>query len=200
MRPISTFTVRPSLPDALQPLLRIAYNLRWSWDHAAIDLFRRLDRDGWETCNRNPVLLLGAVEQSVLEAAAKDESFLAHLRGVASKLDHYLSGEGSWYGRMDHPESDALIAYFSAEFGITDCLSIFAGGLGVLAGDHLKASSDLNLHLVGVGLLYQQGYFRLRPNCGNGSSWLRDQCELLVRRRSSKCPSTFVLRRIHAAY
>ncbi len=174
MRPISTFTVRPSLPDALQPLLRIAYNLRWSWDHAAIDLFRRLDRDGWETCNRNPVLLLGAVEQSVLEAAAKDESFLAHLRGVASKLDHYLSGEGSWYGRMDHPESDALIAYFSAEFGITDCLSIFAGGLGVLAGDHLKASSDLNLPLVGVGLLYQQGYFR---QCLSAAGWQQEVFE-----------------------
>jgi starch phosphorylase len=174
MKPISTFTVRPSLPEPLRPLLRVAYNLRWSWDHAAIDLFRRLDHDGWEVCHRNPVLLLGTVEQSVLEAAAKDESFLAHLRGVASKLDQYLSGEGSWYRREHHRESDVLVAYFSAEFGITECLSIFAGGLGVLAGDHLKASSDLDLPLVGVGLLYQQGYFRQYLNA---AGWQQEAFE-----------------------
>jgi len=86
MKSIRTFTVRPSLPEPLQPLLRIGHNLRWSWDHAAIDLFRRLDRDLWESCNRNPVLLLGSIDQSVLEAAAKDDSFLAHMKGVADKL------------------------------------------------------------------------------------------------------------------
>jgi starch phosphorylase len=160
MKSIRTFNVRPSLPAALQPLLRLAYNLRWSWDHAEIDLFRRLDRDLWETCNRNPVLVLGSVQQSVLEAAAKDDSFLAHMKGVIDKLDSYTSGEGSWYRRNHGEERDMLVAYFSAEFGITECLSIFAGGLGVLAGDHLKASSDLGLPLIGVGLLYQQGYFR----------------------------------------
>ena len=160
MKPVATFTVKPSLPEALRPLLRIAYNLRWSWDHAAIDLFRRLDRDGWEKCNRNPILLLGSVQQSILQAAAEDESFLAHLRGVESKLNDYLAAEGSWYRREHGQDDSMLVAYFSAEFGITECLSIFAGGLGVLAGDHLKASSDLNLPLVGVGLLYQQGYFR----------------------------------------
>jgi len=160
MKSIHTFNVRPSLPPPLQPLLRVAYNLRWSWDHGGIDLFRRLDRDLWETCNRNPVLVLGSVQQSVLEAAATDDSFLAHMKGVADKLDSYVSGEGSWYGRNHSKEDGMLVAYFSAEFGITECLSIFAGGLGVLAGDHLKASSDLGLPLVGVGLLYQQGYFR----------------------------------------
>jgi starch phosphorylase len=160
MKSIRTFNVRPSLPSPLQPLVRLAYNLRWSWDHAEIDLFRRLDRDLWEACNRNPVLVLGSVQQSVLETAAKDDSFLAHMKGVVDKLDSYISGEGSWYRRNHGKEHDMIVAYFSAEFGITECLSIFAGGLGVLAGDHLKASSDLGLPLVGVGLLYQQGYFR----------------------------------------
>jgi glycogen phosphorylase len=160
MKSIHTFLVRPSLPPPLQPLLGLAYNLRWSWDHGEIDLFRRLDRDLWEVCGRNPVRVLGTVEQSVLEAAAKDDSFLAHMRGVVQRLEEYLSGEGSWFRRNHVAEGDIRVAYFSAEFGLTECLSIFAGGLGVLAGDHLKASSDLGLPLVGVGLLYQQGYFR----------------------------------------
>lgn len=164
MKPISIFNVRPSLPEPLQPLLHIAHNLRWSWDHAAIDLFRRLDRDAWETYNRNPILFLGSLDQSVIDAASKDDSFLAHLRGVTEKLNSYLTGEGSWFRRDHSIDSNLLVAYFSAEFGITECLSIFAGGLGVLAGDHLKASSDLGLPLVGVGLLYQQGYFRQRLN------------------------------------
>ncbi|HUN64202.1 MAG TPA: alpha-glucan family phosphorylase [Candidatus Sulfotelmatobacter sp.] len=160
MKPIATFKVRPSLPEALKPLLPIAYNLRWSWDHAAIDLFRRLERDLWETAGHNPIAVLGSVEQSVLEAAASDESLLAHLHGVSQRLESYLSAKGSWYQREHAAENDLLVAYFSLEFGITECLAIFAGGLGVLAGDHLKASSDLGLPLVGVGLLYQEGYFR----------------------------------------
>ncbi|HKV23003.1 MAG TPA: alpha-glucan family phosphorylase [Candidatus Acidoferrum sp.] len=174
MKPVSTFTVQPALPEALRPLLRIAYNLRWSWDHAAIDLFRRLDRDGWERCNRNPVLLLGTLQQSILDAAAADPSFLAHQRGVAEKLDNYVSGEGSWYSREHREQNGLLVAYFSAEFGITECVTIFAGGLGVLAGDLLKASSDLGLPLVGVGLLYQQGYFRQYLNA---AGWQQEAFE-----------------------
>jgi glycogen phosphorylase len=174
MKSIRTFNVRPSLPQPLQPLVRLAYNLRWSWDHAEIDLFRRLDRDLWEACNRNPVLVLGSIQQSVLEAAAKDDSFLAHMKGVVDKLDSYISGEGSWYRRNHGKEDGMIVAYFSAEFGITECLSIFAGGLGVLAGDHLKASSDLGLPLVGVGLLYQQGYFRQYLNA---AGWQQEAFE-----------------------
>ncbi len=173
MKPIRTFKVRPSLPPTLFPLLRIAHNLRWSWDHAAIELFRRLDRDLWETYGHNPVLRLGSVDQAALEAAAADDSFLAHIRGVAETLDLYVSGEGSWY-RREHSHDQLLVAYFSAEFGITECLSIFAGGLGVLAGDHLKAASDLGLPLVGVGLLYQQGYFR---QFLNGAGWQQEAYE-----------------------
>ncbi len=173
MIPIRKFKVRPSLPLSLSPLLEIAHNLRWSWNHAAIELFRRLDRDLWETCGHNPVLLLGTVDQSALEAAAADDSFLAHMRGVADTLTSYVSGEGNWYAR-EHGKDDLMVAYFSAEFGITECLSIFAGGLGVLAGDHLKAASDLGLPLVGVGLLYQQGYFRQYLN---GAGWQQEAYE-----------------------
>jgi len=174
MKPIATFKVRPSLPDALKPLLPIAYNLRWSWDHAAIDLFRRFDRDLWEAAGRNPVRLLGDLEQPVLEAAAKDDSFLAHLNGVSQRLDAYLSFKGSWYQREHATEDNLLVAYFSLEFGVTECLPIFAGGLGMLAGDHLKASSDLGLPLVGVGLLYQEGYFRQYLNA---AGWQQEAFE-----------------------
>jgi glycogen phosphorylase len=174
MKPIATFKVRPSLPEALKPLLPIAYNLRWSWDHAAIDLFRRLDRDLWETAGHNPVRVLGSLDQSVLESAANDDSFLSHLHGVSERLDAYLSSKGTWYHREHAADSDLLIAYFSLEFGVTECLSIFAGGLGVLAGDHLKASSDLGLPLVGVGLLYQEGYFRQYLNA---AGWQQEATE-----------------------
>ena len=175
MKPIATLKVRPSLPEPLRPLLKIAYNLRWCWDHAAIDLFRRFDRHLWEKAGRNPVRLLGIIDQSLLDKAANDESFMAHLKGVSEHLDRYLSGKGAWYGREHAEEADGmLVAYFSAEFGVTECLPIFAGGLGVLAGDHLKASSDLGLPLVGVGLLYQEGYFRQYLNA---AGWQQEAVE-----------------------
>ncbi len=160
MKPIGVFAVVPALPSQLEPLRKIAYNLRWAWDHEAIELFRRLDSDLWESSGHNPVRMLGMISQSRLETAAADESFVAHMERVSRELDSYLAGEFSWfrrnYGKMETP----LVAYFSAEFGLTECLSIFAGGLGVLAGDHLKSASDLGVPMVAVGLLYQQGYFR----------------------------------------
>ena len=174
MKPIMTLEVRPSLPEPLQPLLRIAYNLRWSWDHAAIDLFRRFDRELWEKAGRNPVRLLGSMDQSLLEAAVKDESFMAHMKGVADRFEHYVSGAGAWYKREHSDADELLVAYFSAEFGITECLAIFAGGLGVLAGDHMKAASDLGLPMVGVGLLYQEGYFRQYLNA---AGWQQEAFE-----------------------
>jgi glycogen phosphorylase len=113
----------------------IAYNLRWCWDHAAIDLFRRFDRDLWEEAGRNPVRLLGMIDQRLLEAAAKDESFLAHMNGVSEHLERYLAAKRAWYRREHSKVEGLLVAYFSLEFGITECVPIFAGGLGVLAGD-----------------------------------------------------------------
>ncbi|MBI4543691.1 MAG: alpha-glucan family phosphorylase [Gemmatimonadetes bacterium] len=162
MEPIGTFRVSPRLPPALERLRELAYNLRWAWDHSSLELFRRLDADLWEDAGHNPVLLLGRIDQSRLEAAAEDEAFLSHLDGVSRFLDDYLTltKESTWFRRAHGSAPAPLIAYFSAEFGLTECLSIFAGGLGILAGDHLKSASDLGLPLVGVGLLYQQGYFR----------------------------------------
>ncbi len=161
MRPIRSFSVVPSLPARIEALRTIAYNVRWSWNHQAIELFRRLDRDLWETSGHNPVKMLGTIDQARLEEAAADDAFLAHLDRVAGEFECYGASETTWfakhYGRRG---GSPLIAYFSAEFGLTESLSIFAGGLGVLAGDHLKSASDLGVPLVGVGLLYQQGYFR----------------------------------------
>ena len=161
MKPVHTFSVVPSLPNEIERLRQIAHNLRWCWSHESVELFRRLDRDLWETSGHNPVLMLGTIQQAKLEQAARDDAFLAHLDRVASNLEHYLAADSTWFHRTYGKQSDLpLIAYFSAEFGLTECLSIFAGGLGILAGDHLKSASDLGVPLVGVGLLYQQGYFR----------------------------------------
>jgi len=161
MKPICAFSVIPALPSALEPLRELAYNLSWSWHHSTIELFRRLDSDLWETSGHNPLLMLGAVDQARLEEAAKDDGFLSHLEGVYQHYKTYMAAATTWFRRTYGltPEKP-LIAYFCAEFGVTECLSIFAGGLGVLAGDHLKSASDLGLPLAGVGLLYQQGYFR----------------------------------------
>jgi starch phosphorylase len=160
VKPIRTFTVTPALPPAIEKLRLVAHDLRWTWDHEAIGLFRRLDRDLWETSGHNPVRMLGTIEQEKLEEAAADEGFRAHLERVAADFEAYRKSESTWFHRT-HPKSlDCRFAYFSAEFGLTECLSIFAGGLGILAGDHLKSASDLGVPLVGVGLLYQQGYFR----------------------------------------
>lgn len=159
MKPVQFFDVVPSLPKALEGLWRLAHNLRWAWDHDTVELFRRLDSDLWESSGHNPVRMLGAVDQVQLDAAAGDESFLAHLERKVGELDAYLASTSTWYARQPDRQDGLLVAYFSAEFGLTECLSIFAGGLGVLAGDHLKSASDLGVPLVGVGLLYQQGYF-----------------------------------------
>ncbi len=149
----------PSLPEQLEPLREIACNLRWGWDHDSIELFRRLDTDLWESTGHNPIRMLGSIDQMRLVAAASDDSFLSHLARVTAALETRM-GPNSWFRRVHAPAEKLLAAYFSAEFGLTECLSIFAGGLGMLAGDHVKSASDLGVPLVGVGLLYQQGYFR----------------------------------------
>ncbi len=161
VKPIRTFSVIPFLPPRIEGLRSVAYNLRWAWDHEAIELFRRLDRDLWESTNHNPVLMLGRIEQDRLEAAAEDDGFLGHLERVVNDLDTYSTAKSTWFDKKCGKREDKpLVAYFSAEFGLTECLSIFAGGLGILAGDHLKSASDLGVPLVAVGLLYQQGYFK----------------------------------------
>jgi starch phosphorylase len=162
MQPIRTFNVSPSLPSRLEPLRKLAYNLHWDWNVETKDLFRRLDPDLWESSRHNPVLMLGTISQARLIEVVEDEGFLAQMDRAARQLEEYLQ-EKTWYQkkRTDGTSSEKkeCYAYFSAEFGLVDCLPIYSGGLGVLAGDHLKSASDLGLPLVGVGLLYQQGYF-----------------------------------------
>ncbi len=160
MRPICTFTIIPSLPTKLERLRELAYNLWWSWNLDGIDLFRRLDHQLWEDSGHNPVLMLGTIKQERLEETAEDEGFLAQLERVYQRFDRYMKSQNTWYTKYHGPFGEPYIAYFSAEFGLTDCIPNYAGGMGVLAGDHLKAASDLGLPLVGVGLLYQEGYFR----------------------------------------
>lgn len=159
MKAIRTFTVVPSLPPELECLREMAYNLWWSWDHEAIQLFRRLGRSLWEETNHNPVLMLGTVQQALLRAAAADRGFLAHLERTSERFRRYLE-QPTWYSQyIANRTQGQCIAYFSAEFATIDCMPVYSGGLGILAGDHLKSASDLGLPMVGVGLLYQEGYF-----------------------------------------
>ena len=158
-RSIRTYTVLPSLPDRLAPLQKIAYNLWWCWNADAVALFRRIDPDLFEALDHSPVRLLTSTEQSRFEALAGDDGFLAHMDRVAAALDHYLNAK-TWF-QENHPEaSSAKVAYFSAEFGIHESVPVYSGGLGVLAGDHLKSASDLGVPLSGVSLMYREGYFR----------------------------------------
>ncbi len=160
MKPIRTFYVKPKLPPGLERLSDLAYNLRWAWDPQTRSLFRRLDDDLWERSGHNPVYMLGAFEQVRLEEAAQDPAFVAHYERCCRELDDYMQEPATWFRSAAPGAQDLLVAYFSAEFGITECLPIYSGGLGVLAGEHLKSASDLDVPLVGVGLLYQRGYFR----------------------------------------
>lgn len=159
MRPIRTFNVTPSLPPRLEGLRKLAYNIQWDWDVDTIDLFRRLDPDLWESSRYNPVLMLGTISQQRLQEVAEDEGFIAQTDRALQRMEDYLR-ERTWYHKnRSHPVGGECYAYFSMEFGLTSCMPVYSGGLGVLAGDHLKSASDLGLPLVAVGLLYQEGYF-----------------------------------------
>jgi glycogen phosphorylase len=159
---IRTFQVFPDLPIQLAPLLEIAHNLWWVWHTDAVELFRRLDRDLWDEINHNPVKMLGVISQDKLAAAASNDGYIAHLSRVFTALKEHLSEQG-WFHRT-HPDESAakkfMVAYFSAEFGIHESLPIYSGGLGILAGDHLKSASEIGLPLVAMGLLYRNGYFQ----------------------------------------
>jgi glycogen phosphorylase len=152
IHPLKEFLVRPALPVKLQRMSEIALNLHWSWNHSLRSLFRRLDPVIWKASNHNPIVMLGQVSQATLERAASDPRYLALYRRACETHDAYLAITPT-------QPSDMLVAYFSMEYGLLDCMPIYSGGLGVLSGDHLKASSDANLSLTGVGLLYQNGYF-----------------------------------------
>jgi starch phosphorylase len=159
MLKIRNYTVLPALPEALKDLAAIAGNLFWSWNPELVDLFARIDPALWSSCGHNPVKLLGNVPQERLDALAENQGFLAELQKAADKLKSYLEGS-NWFKTACPESSKVTLAYFSAEFGLHECLPVYAGGLGILAGDHLKSASDLGIPITGVGLLYQKGYFR----------------------------------------
>ncbi|NQW30252.1 MAG: alpha-glucan family phosphorylase [Ignavibacteria bacterium] len=158
MRPYSSFVVSPTLPQSLSPLKEIAYNYWWCWHANAIALFREIDKDLWDEVHHNPVELLCRVSRERLHTLAEQPDFLTELQSVYQDFRAYMDGKG-WYSTIEHSPTN-YIAYFCAEFGIHESFSIYSGGLGVLAGDHLKSASDLGIPLIGIGLLYQQGYFK----------------------------------------
>lgn len=161
VKPVATVNVVPKLPKALARLEELAYNMRFAWDHETIALFRRLDADIWEDVYHNPVKMLGMVSQDRLKEIQADPAFMANYERVLADYDHYMKAESTWYGdNYGDVKKDPTIAYFSMEFGITECFQNYSGGLGILSGDHLKSASDLNIPLIGVGLLYQEGYFQ----------------------------------------
>ncbi|MBV9763076.1 MAG: alpha-glucan family phosphorylase [Acidobacteriaceae bacterium] len=157
IQPLKEFLVRPALPASLSRLSEIAYNLLWSWDHTIRALFRRLDPTLWKDLNHNPIQLLGRIPQEKLDRAASDPRFLLLYKRACERFDSYLQA-----GAQD--EDTPRIAYFSMEYGLLDCMQIYSGGLGLLSGDHMKAASDHDFALTGVGLLYQRGYLQQSLN------------------------------------
>jgi starch phosphorylase len=156
VRALRRFTVRAKLPEPLAALSELVLNLRWSWHPETLDLFESVEPTVWRDCQHDPVRLLGEVPPARLEELARDEDFLSRLADAAGDLNSYLNTPG-WYQSVE--DAPAAIAYFSPEFGITETLPQYSGGLGILAGDHLKAASDLGVPIIGVGLLYRAGYF-----------------------------------------
>jgi starch phosphorylase len=157
IKPLKEFLVRPALPAQLSRMSELAYNLLWTWDHDLRALFRRLDPSLWRSCGNNPVLMLGRIPQATLERASRDPRFLASYRRACDRYDSYIQS-------VANSQSEQLVAYISMEFGVAECLPIYSGGLGLLSGDHLKASSDADMPLIAVGLLYQKGYLRQSLN------------------------------------
>ena len=157
IKALRTFRVRPALPPELLPLNELAFNLRWAWNRRTIELFRWVDADAWEEVGGNPVALLGRLSAERAEELVEDATFISELTDTHSDLRRYMEKPRWAQSRRSAPPR---VAYFSPEFGITHVMQTYSGGLGVLAGDHLKAASDLGVDLVGVGLLYRHGYFR----------------------------------------
>lgn len=186
MRAIKQFRIKPVLPEALRPLGDLAANLRWSWHDRTREMFRAIDPILWDEVDHDPVALLSRVDRERLATLADDQKFVRNLTMLAEDLQHYMDSP-RWFQRHTDElvHTPAGIAYFSAEFGVSEVLPVYSGGLGILAGDHLKSASDLGVPLMGVGLLYRHGYFR---QYFDASGWQQeryptlDNNELPVRR------------------
>lgn len=157
-------TVNPQLPKRIGKLSEISNNLWWSWNTEFLRLFKIIDRDLWETCEKNPVKFLKRVSQDRLEAVATNTEFLKEYDRLAKEFDDYITSKNTWFSNKYPENKKDLIAYFSAEYGLDQTIPIYSGGLGILSGDHLKSASDLGIPLVAVGLLYKNGYFHQKIN------------------------------------
>ena len=152
-------TVNPQLPKNINRLQEIANNLWWSWNSEFLRLFKSIDNDLWETVGKNPIKFLKRVSQERIEMASNDEKFVKEYNKVVKNFDDYMTSKDTWFNKKYPENKNDLIAYFSAEYGLDEIIPIYSGGLGILSGDHLKSASDLGIPLVGVGLLYKNGYF-----------------------------------------
>jgi starch phosphorylase len=148
------------VPERIQRLVEVAYNLWWSWHPEAQALFQRIDARLWEDVYHNPVLFLREVRQSSLDEAANNPDFIRAYHDVLTAFDEYQIFDKTWFKETYNDKLNKPIAYFSAEFGLHECLPIYSGGLGILSGDHAKEASDLGLPFIGIGFLYPQGYFK----------------------------------------
>ena len=157
-------TVNPQLPKRIEKLSEISNNLWWSWNTEFLRLFKTIDNDLWENCEKNPVKFLKQVSQERLEAVSKNVEFLKEYDKLARQFEDYMNSKNTWFANNYPENKNDLIAYFSAEYGLDRTIPIYSGGLGILSGDHLKSASDLGIPLVAVGLLYKNGYFHQKIN------------------------------------
>lgn len=165
-------TLRAKLPFPLKRLADLAYNYWWSWSCDRTSLFQNINPDEWQRCGHNPVAILESASYVRLTQLAKEPAYIKRVKALADQLDRYLAEKSPWASRVAPQISpERPVAYFCAEFGIHESLPIYSGGLGILAGDHLKSASDLGVPMVGIGLMYRQGYFRQRLNRGG---WQED--------------------------
>ena len=159
MKEVVVYTVVPRFPERLKPLEEMAKNLWFCWNLEVIDLFRSIDPGLWEETGHNPLAMVSPLANDRIKELLEDDGFLLEMDRITAEFRRYM-GEKKTYGFGLEAPIDFTIAYFSAEYGLTDCLPIYSGGLGILSGDHVKSASDLCIPMVGVGLLYQKGYFR----------------------------------------
>ncbi|GAB7080243.1 alpha-glucan family phosphorylase [Megalodesulfovibrio paquesii] len=160
MQPLRVFSVAPNLPQPLEPLRELAYNFWFSWNPRIEELFAQLDPRLWRETAKNPVLFLNRVPQNILQSVAVDENYLERLKEAKSSLEQYTTRTTGGVPFPPAEPGQPAVAYFSLEYGFSLSMPIYSGGLGILAGDHLKSASDLNTPLCGIGLFYLKGYFR----------------------------------------
>ena len=173
---MNRYSTLPPLPDRIRRLEELAVDLWWSWHPEGRAVFRRLDYDAWRATAHNPVRMLWVIPRARLEAATNDPTFLALYDRAIAALDEARAAHNTWWERNLPHLSGQSIAYFSAEFALHQSLPIYAGGLGVLAGDHCKEASDLGVPLIGVGFMYPQGYFHQHVSA---EGWQEETNELL---------------------